>query len=150
MKISNILFLLLLMNLSCSSSDDDAEENNVSYYVGTWEITEMEMSVAQDMNNDGVFSANLLDELDCFQPQVIILKEDNSLDSFSTELRLVSLTETTVVYDCDGFTTGSGTWSEVEGGIKIGLFTYPRIGDQLILNYGSDIPGFVKIVYTKQ
>lgn len=148
MKINYFLLFLILINISCSSNGDDNPADNGFNYVGIWELTNLEMSIAQDMNGDGIFSTNLKDELVCFQTTIDV-KNDKSFVVTETKLKYISNTETTVVYECNGSSSGSGTWSEVENGIKIGNITYPRSGNQLTSNIGDEIPGFLKVVYTK-
>ena len=148
MKINYLLLLVIFLNVSCSSSGDDNPTDNGFNYLGTWELTNLEISIAQDMNNDGIFSTNLKDELVCFQTTIDV-KNDQTFVVTGTKLKYISSTETTVVYECNGTSSDSGTWSEVENGIKIGNITYPRSGNQLTLNIGDEIPGFLKVVYTK-
>ncbi len=148
MKYKILSILLSLVILSCSNGDDENNEPS-NQFAGMWELTELRMSVAQDNNLDGTFSANLLDEMDCLFA-TINLKEDFTFTRVVIGLDIKLIAEDTYMYTCTTTSTVSGTYSITQDGIDFSsggdLFFE---GNNLVFESGSPIPEFEKVIYSK-
>ena len=59
-----IIVPLFTIFVSCSS-DDGGTEMQTAPVVGVWNLTEANISIPQDPNEDGTASTNMVDELPC-------------------------------------------------------------------------------------
>ncbi len=66
---------------SCSSDDDASSENSI---VGTWILTEANLAIPVDINQDGTPNRNVLDELPCFEGSVTFQENSEFDRSIST------------------------------------------------------------------
>ena len=63
-----VLLIFALLVLSCSDDDGGSgPDPNFDLVVGTWNLSELTISPEQDINEDGTFTNNILDELDCIR-----------------------------------------------------------------------------------
>lgn len=73
--ILSLLALLLFSNCTKEAQNDDL--------IGRWTLTYASIGAEVDINNDGVYSMNLLDEIDCNFVQTIEV-QDNGLISLTS------------------------------------------------------------------
>jgi len=103
--ISGLVLVVLTFFMSCTS-DDDANSNELM--VGTWKLTEINMSEAYDVNGDGIANEDLLLEVDCQNNEIIEFSSNNtaviSTTSF-TDIYASALegTENNFVFEVDCF-----------------------------------------------
>ncbi|RDY61578.1 hypothetical protein [Flagellimonas nanhaiensis] len=154
-NLRNIFLLTALLSLAVSCSDDDGgNAQNVNLDVaGIWDLTEVNVSSAQDVDMDGTSSANLVDEVDCISGTLLI---DGDL-SYSYEQTTITVTELTngqFIAQCSGSTSVSGTWTAnnaqvVFSGSSV-LGTFSILNGTLVNDVGEDLPGIQSFVYTKR
>ncbi len=59
--------------------------------VGTWKMTAWNVPEGQDINQDGITSNNLLDEMDCYNNETILFNSNNTAVSTSTSYADIEL-----------------------------------------------------------
>ena len=141
---------LLLILVSCSS-DDNGDSNLInSDVIGVWDLVAVNISAAQDMNNDGASSSNLLDEVDCITGTLLI---DGDL-VWTLEQSVINITTITggqFFADCSGTSSSTGTWTASETLVSFGGDQAPSpfniINGQLVHQIGEDLPGIQSYVY---
>lgn len=157
-KLLPCFLALAFLIVSCSSSSDDDEDIQLSQeqldaITGTWILSSYEVSPAQDVNNDGTASENLVLELPCLTG-TIILREDFTWSITSVSPNVTEITGGNFGISCDPASAAAGDWlflnNEVVLSVTGNADVYELSGDQLTLNGGMDLPGFRRIVYQKQ
>lgn len=150
--IGSLSFVLLFM--SCSSDDSSEGEQGVdARFVGTWELTEVNVSEAIDTNDDGTTTSNLMTEVDCLR-DTLVLTENSTWSSTGVFPQLISpITGNLYNVDCSGVIDRSGNW--VSSGNTLNLVGSIQAvlvlsGDRLTLIIGDDLPGLQSLVYVKQ
>lgn len=103
-RLMSVLFIAILF-ASCSSDDDSSSENSI---VGAWTLTEANLEVPQDFNNDGTADRNFKNEVPCFEGTVAFTADGTFTQSFSN-VEPVELNGETI-YVCNGSTNTSGTY----------------------------------------
>jgi len=159
MKLNSVikLFSMLLLILMTSCSKSTSEEPGISQeqldsISGLYNLTEYIISPAQDLDNDDVFSEDLLDELDCLNAS-IILREDLSYSLFAIQLDITFITNDQYAIFCDQNETTTGTWDLVNNQIVLSggtEGTYSLNGDVLTRTEGKNLPDFQRMVFVKQ
>ncbi|MEM7381839.1 MAG: hypothetical protein AAF361_11665 [Bacteroidota bacterium] len=151
----SMLGLMSMAFFSCSSDDDTSEPGgNLSELVGNWELIELNVSPAQDVNEDGTASTNLTEELDCISG-TLSFNSDNTWDLDLDGINVVSITGGLFDISCAAFRTStSGTWQS--SGSQVTLFSggttilYTLSGERLTNTIGEDLPNIQSEVYQKQ
>jgi len=148
MKFFCFLPLILLILSSCSSDSDSPSENGFDY-TGIWDLTELQMIIAQDINGDGQSSTNLVTELDCFWSN-LNFNADGTYESSGMSFHMQLTSDTTVDITCTNVTENDGIWAEEENGIRVGGSSWTRVGNSIIIEYSdNEFPEFRKVVYNK-
>ncbi|MEO0527552.1 MAG: hypothetical protein AAFZ89_10010 [Bacteroidota bacterium] len=158
-KISLVLFAAFIaLFISCDvSSDDDATELPNFDVLGLYDLVEVNVNPALDLNEDGTASTNMVDELDCLSGTLLI---DGDLVWTLSQVDLVVNTipigELLFVIDCADTTAVSGTWFSDEtevtfsGDPALSTLEILDNGDRLINTVGEDLPGFMSFVYERR
>ncbi|MFD2585595.1 hypothetical protein ACFSQJ_01560 [Croceitalea marina] len=152
MKKNVFLFLCLISLFSCNLDDgvDGITPPNFAA-VGLWDLSEVVMNPPQDLNDDGISSTNLLDELDCLTGELLI-DGDLQWSLEQTDLAITAITGGQFDIRCNGIITESGIWFSDETEVTFEdnpQFSTLQIEDgNLVLNLNQDLPGFQKFVYT--
>lgn len=89
----------VLLLASCGS-DDNANTNNEESIAGSYILTELNTSQAIDLNDDGVSSTNILDEVTCLD-SAVVFSANGTYTSNTDEVEIF----TTVDSDGNEFTT---------------------------------------------
>lgn len=122
-----LLISLSLIIISCAGDDlNDLQSESLdtkmltanivdSDLVGTWDLSKMATDSLVDLNQDGVFTNNLLIETTCFDPMSIIFNPDKSFSSVNSRMDFKA-GETDDQFLCMGGRTDTGTWS-IEGDV---------------------------------
>ena len=116
MKKRLIVFISLLA-FSCSDDDGGTEPNpNFELVQGTWNLTELTISPAQDINGDGTTTANILDELPCVSAR-ILLGTDNTWSYSGSDVVITTITGGLFKFFCsEEVRTAGGNW-DVQGNL---------------------------------
>ena len=156
-KIRIVLPLLvsLFFLVSCSSDDNGGGgEEEPSPALGTWNLVALNINPAQDIDNDGNPTNNILDELPCATGSIII-NEDGTWSSVIENLSITTITGGLFIIRCSGTQTqSSGNW--LLQGNQLTLFRdftsvlFTLDGDTLTNPSNEDLPGFQSEVYQRQ
>ncbi|MBT8282364.1 MAG: hypothetical protein KJO86_01395 [Muriicola sp.] len=149
-----LIFLIIIT--SCSKDSSPAEpkisQEQLDAITGLYNLSEYMVSPAQDLNNDQVFSQNLMEELDCLSAS-IILREDLSYSKFAMQLNISPITNDLYAISCNFNESTSGTWDLVNGQIVLSEESensYSLDGSVLTLTQGNVLPEFQSQVFIKQ
>ncbi|HSP11545.1 MAG TPA: DUF5004 domain-containing protein [Salegentibacter sp.] len=113
-----ITLILVVLFTSCAKDSLDVNAENLqvtnliitkSELEGEWDLTGMISEEPVDLNNDGVFSNNLLDEASCFDRMNAVFNNDGSFSTINGRL------DFNAGANADSFTCGNdrqdfGTW----------------------------------------
>nr|WP_299382177.1 VCBS domain-containing protein [Allomuricauda sp.] len=146
--------LLVLALMGCSSDDGNNGSGTNTAVVGQWDLIEVNISSAQDIDQDGNSSTNLMDELDCITG-TLTLNADGSWSFSQSNVVISSLTNNEFFAECSGTTSGVGTWdannvqvvfvgSSVLSSMQIGA------NNTLLNNIDEDLPGIDSFVYQQR
>jgi len=119
-----LLIVSIVSSVLTSCSDEPVDFSSA---VGTWKLTEVNINLPNgfDINNDGVRSTNLLDEIDCPNREVLIFEPNGVMQSnltFNPDVDIYLMDETSQTYtfsvkcDLEG-TIGYATSYSQQGGV---------------------------------
>jgi hypothetical protein len=152
-RLLSVLVLILCIACSKSSSPEPSiSQEQLEAITGMYNLTEYIVSPAQDLNNDDLFSENLLDELDCLNAS-IILREDLSFSLFAIQLDITFITNDQYAIFCDVNKITTGTWDLVNNQIVLSQGTegtYTLNGTVLTRTESMNLPDFQRMVFEKQ
>lgn len=152
LKIANLACLAVALVVLCSCSDDEGSGSTVNMdVVGQWDLIEVNISSAQDIDMDGTSSTNLLDELDCISGTLTI-NADESWSFQESDISITSITNNQFFADCSGTINGIGTWTANATQVTFigsSALSSLQIGanNTLINNVGDNLPGIQSFVY---
>ena len=153
-----LLYLVLsVLVLSCSDDDDGSAPNpNLELVIGTWNLSELTISPEQDIDGDGTFTTNILDELDCISG-VLNLRNDNTWSFTGNDVIITTITGGLFVFRCsDENRNAGGNW-DLNGNLvrladqagNITEFTFSSSNNTLTNIIGEVLPGLQGEVYSK-
>ena len=155
MKNLKSIFLYVLSSLvfvACSDDDGGSTSTEVDIY-GTYDLQEVNVSTAVDVNGDGSSSTNLMDEADCISGTLII-RENMTWQFEQTNFTVTSITNNQYYVDCEGSSLGTGAWAS--DGVQIAFQGSALLGtlqignDRITKTEGEDLPGIKSYVYVKR
>ena len=145
---------LLFLILSCSSDDSHSQPSNSELAVGTYDLIEININPAQDINEDGTLDSNLLIEMPCAMG-TLTLKNDATWAWSYVDVNVISITNGLFKFSCAANSlNSSGSWQvqnnqlTLSGGFEKIVFTVED--DQLTNTTGNDLPNFKSTVYQKR
>ena len=153
-RLFSVLCIAILF-AACSSDDDSSSSEN--RLEGSWTLTEANLVVPIDFNNDGTADRNIKNEVPCFESD-ITFRADNTFTQNFTNLEIEEVNgEFTVI--CDGNLTTTGTYeldgdqltTTVETGTspEVTTTTIDLSGDTLKSSFDFDTYGEVELVYQR-
>lgn len=153
-----ICYLLLAVSLLACSDDDGgpAPNPNLDLVVGTWELTELRISPAQDIDDDGTTTNNVLDELACVEG-TLQLRSDYTWSFSGTDVVITTITGGLFKFFCAEQPRSSGGNWDLQGNTlrladstgNITLFAIDATAVTLTNSIGEVLPGLQAEVYTK-
>ncbi|UII75853.1 hypothetical protein LV716_16550 [Flagellimonas sp. HMM57] len=151
--INKILCISIVLVLCSSCSLDDGQEaiDPPNFAVlGLWDLVEVNVSEAQDINMDGTASTNLMDELDCISGTLLI-DGDLVWTYEQTAITITPITNNQYAISCSDAISATGTWFSDENEVTFAgndvLSTLEIDGQQLINESGEDLPGILSYIY---
>lgn len=112
---------MITLNASGTSLNAETTEIAVEDLVGTWNMYSMTSSDSVDFDQNGIYTYDLLEETDCFDPMYFIFHADGSLDTRQARLF---------------FSETSGAFTCMDSGDYVA--TYELSGDQLTVKFEVD------------
>ncbi|AZQ58726.1 hypothetical protein EJ994_07885 [Maribacter sp. MJ134] len=147
------LFIILMVLFSCSSDDGGTPVVPESFLaIGAWDLTAVNINLAQDVNEDGTSSTNLIDELPCLSG-LLTINSNNTWTARITDVSVTPVTGELYIIDCGNTLSFSGNWSNTGNTLSLNSSDFQDFtlsGDTLTENRGENLPGFLNFVYTKQ
>lgn len=153
-----ICYLLLAVSLLACSDDDGgpAPNPNLDLVVGTWELAELRISPAQDIDDDGTTTNNVLDELACVEG-TLQLRSDYTWSFSGTDVVITTITGGLFKFFCAEQPRSSGGNWDLQGNTlrladstgNITLFAIDATAVTLTNSIGEVLPGLQAEVYTK-
>jgi hypothetical protein len=149
--------LLCLLALSCSKNDDGPATNpNLALVNGTWNLSALLISPAQDIDEDGTPTNNILDELNCISATLVI-NENNTWNFNGNDVIITTITGGLFKFFCDAPPrSASGVWDlqnnilRLSDGVSITELAINAENLTLTNTIGESLPGLQAEVYTKQ
>lgn len=149
----SVLFIAILF-VSCSSDDDSSSSQN--RLEGSWTLTEANLAVPIDFNNDGAADRNFMEEVPCFEGDITFNANETFTQNFSDAGPQEVNGE--IVWVCNGTITNTGTY-ELDGDqltTTTGT-TQPEVttttiyldGNTLKASFEFDTIGNVELVYQR-
>lgn len=150
------VFALLVLVTACDVGSDDPGVTPPNFDpIGLFDLVEVNINPAQDLNDDGTASTNLLDELDCLTGTLLI--DGDLVWTFEqVNLSVTAITGDQFEIDCTDSTTASGTWFANEttvtfsGDPVLSTLQIENDGGRLVAQVGQDLPGFQSFVYERR
>lgn len=146
-----IIVPLFTIFVSCSS-DDGGTEMQTAPVVGVWNLTEANISIPQDPNEDGTASTNMVDELPCLTGTLTI-DASGVWSATITKLNISPVTGDFYVVTCSQTQEFSGRFSYQNSQLNLNSNSFSLMslsGTTLIENTGQDLPGVLNYIYEKQ
>ncbi len=143
---------LFIVLYSCSSDDGGTTPVDNSLVVGTWNLTEVNISIPQDPNEDGTFSTNMVEELPCLTG-VLTISEDNTWNLNLTGLNITPVTGDFYAVQCASSFSYSGNYIFQNNQLNLNDFNFNTLtlnGSVLTESKGESLPGVLSYVYEKQ
>ena len=143
---------LMLLFVSCSSDDDTTTTDDSALVIGTYSLTEINVNVAQDVDEDGTASNNMLDELDCLSGTLEI-NADGTWDFDLVELDITSVTGDFYAIRCGRTDTFTGKWTFQSSVLDLNATNFSTmVLNSSVLTEGvnEDLPGVLNRKFTKQ
>ncbi|MBT8209674.1 MAG: hypothetical protein KJP14_04025, partial [Eudoraea sp.] len=111
LKSAILLLTISAFLLSCGSDDNSGGNDEPAPVIGVWDLVELNVTPAQDIDQDGTANGNILDELNCVSGTLTI----NDVGTWSLTLNGVTITTITgglFNIRCDQAQSfNSGTWA---------------------------------------
>lgn len=156
---NNIRYILFIFSFAivlgaCSNDDDKAETNDeMSMAVGIYELVELNINPALDINDDGNTTSNVLTELPC-ATGTLNLRDDGNWIWTTLEMSVTSITGGTFHLSCTSdTTTRSGSWTISNNQVTLydgaTNFNFTKDADRLTIIVGDDLPGFESMVFER-
>ncbi|MGO4920677.1 hypothetical protein [Maribacter spongiicola] len=142
---------IVLLFTSCSSDDSDATTDDSAVVIGTYTLTEINVNVAQDVNEDGTASNNILDELDCLNGTLNI-NTDGTWELDWVELDITSVTGDFYAIRCGRTNNFSGKWTFKSSVLNLNATNFSAmVLNSAILTEGvnEELPGVLNRKFTK-
>lgn len=154
-NIASITLCLFSMLFVVSCSEDESDDNGFSSaeLVGTWDLVEVNVNTEVDLDGDGSFSSNLMDEEPCISGS-IVLRDDSTYQFEESNFTVTPITNGLYFVQCSGSTQATGAWasngSEVAFHGSTVLNTLELSNNRLIKTIGDDLPGISSFVYERR
>ena len=155
-SIGYILSICSFIFLLGGCSDDDGEvvsNDDLTMASGIYNLVELNINPAQDINEDGNTTSNVLSELQC-ATGTLNLKADTTWSWSFLEVNVTSITGGLFRFTCAPETTTlAGSWMVQNGQITLfdgaNSFTFTLNGDRITNTINDDLPGFISMVYER-
>lgn len=155
-SIGYILSICSFIFLLSGCSDDDGEvvsNDDLTMASGIYSLVELNIDPAQDINEDGNTTSNVLSELQCANG-TLNLKADATWSWSFLGVNVTSITGGLFRFACAPETTAlAGSWMVQNGQIILfdgaNSFTFTINEDRITYTINDDLPGFKSIVYER-
>lgn len=151
------LLLISLSLLSCTKTGDGPNNNpNLEISIGTWNLSKLTINPAQDINEDGESTTNVMEELDCISG-TLRLNSDYSWSFSGTDVVITTITGGLFKFFCASAPRAAqGIW-DLNGNVvrladdvgNVSTFSLDPAALTLTNTIGNILPGLQAEVYSK-
>lgn len=147
------IFTSLIVLLSCSKDEPIETINELDLAAGTYQLVELNINPAQDINDDGNTTTNVLSELSCASG-TLTLKSDATWSWSFTKINVTSITGGLFKFSCPSeLSAMSGSWKAQNSQLTLfdgaNTYTFTKNEDRIINTINDDLPGFQSMVYER-
>ena len=138
-----LFFCSIIIFAACSSDDDGNESQESPLVIGTYNLTEVNLSTAQDPNEDGVSSVNMLDELSCLTG-LLTVSGDGTWNMDLIELNITSITGDLYDIRCGRAINYTGKWTILSNVLNLNNSEFSTMtfnSSTLTESVNDDLPG---------
>lgn len=145
-------FMLVLVG--CSDDDGNVMTNDeLEMTAGTYQLVELNINPAQDINDDGNTTSNVLTELPC-ATGTLLLRNDGNWIWTTLIVSVTSITGGTYFLSCTSdITSRTGSWTISNNQVTLydgaTNFNFTKDADRLTIILGDDLPGFESMVFER-
>lgn len=145
-RILTIITFLSLLIFACSSDD-----SNLTSVEGVWELVGYNVAEGFDINNDGIKSINILQEIDCINNEIMVFESTGVVythASFNPLIQIYVLNETINEYafnvecDAEGVISLATNYSQKGNTITFNKHSASVMNNQLSIIYEDAIEIF--------
>ena len=147
-----LVFCSIIILGACSSDEGVNESQESSLVIGTYDLTEVYLSAAQDPNEDGVSSVNMLDELSCLTG-LLTVSADGTWDMDLIELNITSITGDLYDIRCGRAINHTGKWTILSNVLNLNNSEFSTMifnSSTLTESINDDLPGILNRKFLKQ
>jgi len=156
-----VRILMIAVLMAFGSCDIDSSSDGITppnfEVLGLYDLVEINVSTALDLNEDGTASTNILNELDCASG-VLLIDADLVWTLNQVDLRVNEIPIDDVLFSvsCEDNSSASGTWFSNDttitffGDDALASLQITANGDRLISNPNEQLPGFLSLVYERR
>lgn len=151
------LLLISISLLSCTKNGDGPNINpNLEISIGTWNLSKLTINPAQDINEDGESTSNVMEELDCISG-TLRLNSDYSWSFSGTDVVITTITGGLFKFFCASSPRAAqGIW-DLNGNVvrladdvgNVSTFSLDPAALTLTNTIGNILPGLQAEVYSK-
>jgi len=148
------IFSFILVLSGCSDDDGKVVANDeLTMASGIYNLVELNINPALDINDDGNTTSNVLTELPC-ATGALNLRDDGNWIWTTLEMSVTSITGGTFHLSCTSdTTTRSGSWTISNNQVTLydgaTNFNFTKDADRLTIIVGDDLPGFESMVFER-
>lgn len=152
-KLAIPIFIVLLLQLSCNKDEPKETNNELDLAAGNYQLVELNINPAQDINEDGNVTTNVVSELRCAMG-TLELKSDATWSWSFMEINVTSITGGQYRFSCPPESTSrSGSWQVKNSQIMLfdgaNSYTFTINENRITNTINDDLPGFKSIVYER-
>jgi hypothetical protein len=152
----NFKYVLVICSIvflgACSSDDSGKAVQESLLVIGAYNLTEVNLSAAQDLNEDGVSSINMLDELSCLTGSFTV-NANGTWNMDLIELNITSITGNLYDIRCGRSINYTGKWTILNNVLNLNNSEFSTMifnSSTLTESINEDLPGFFNRKFLKQ
>lgn len=153
-KRSLLLCAVLAITFSCSKDEAPAPNNDIELASGTYALIALNINPAQDVNDDGNTTSNVVSELPC-ATGTLTLQSDATWTWTSEIINITAITGGLYKFNCTSTKRNqSGIWqiqnSQITLSDSANTTIFVQSGELLTNTTNEDLPFYRSLVYEKQ
>ena len=137
---------------ACSSDESGKAVQESPLVIGTYNLTEVNLIAAQDPNEDGISSTNMLDELSCLTGSCTV-NADGTWNMDLIELNITSITGNLYDIRCGRSINYAGKWTILNNVLNLNNSEFSTMifnSSTLTESINEDLPGISNRKFLKQ
>ena len=147
-----LVFCSIIILGACTSDDGGTDNQETPLIIGTYNLMDVNLSVAQDPNEDGKASVNMLEELSCLTG-LLKVNVDGTWEMNLIELNITSITGDLYGIRCGRTINYTGKWSFQSNVLNLNNSEFANMifnSSTLTESINEDLPGILNRRFLKQ